>query len=79
LLDRVGATGYTVLPALSGRGLTSEWNRSPLTDAQNRVVILVLVRAELAEQIMPELGRLLADYHGVVSLSDVEVVRGGRF
>ena len=48
-------------------------------DAANQVIIVTIVSAEAAETIMAEIGKLLEDYRGVVTLCDVEVLRGGRF
>jgi len=78
-LERNGAPGYTVLPALGGRGLSSSWDRNQLTDAANQVMIIAIVGAEVADKIVAAVASLLDDYRGVISVTDVEVVRAGRF
>ncbi len=78
-LNRGGSPGYTLIPAIGGRGLRSAWDRNQLMDAANQVIIVTIVSAEAAETIMAEVGKLLEDYRGVVTVSDVEVLRGGRF
>lgn len=79
VLERSGAAGYTVLPAMSGRGLRSSWDRNLLTDAANQVMIVAIVGVEAAERIVADVAALLDDYRGIVAVSDVEVVRAGRF
>lgn len=79
VLNRAGSPGYTMIPAIGGRGLRSAWDRNQLMDAANQVIIVTIVSAEAAETIMAEVGKLLEDYRGVVTVSDVEVLRGGRF
>lgn len=79
VLNRAGSPGYTLIPAIGGRGLHSAWDRNQLMDAANQVIIVTIVSEEAAATIMTEVGTLLEDYRGVVTLSDVQVLRGGRF
>ncbi|MCU0838790.1 MAG: DUF190 domain-containing protein [Rhodospirillales bacterium] len=79
LLDRHGATGYTVLSAATGRGSSGWWERSPVTVARQQVVIIAVIAPERAPAIIDDLGTLLQDFHGVVFVSEVEVIRSERF
>jgi nitrogen regulatory protein PII len=75
ILDDLDAPGYTVLAARAGRGHSGAWDRSPVTDAREQVVIIAIVSEALCRSIVDEVGKLLLDYHGVVSVSNVEVTR----
>lgn len=79
LLDRHGATGYTAFPAVTGRGTSGRWDVSPVTDARQQVMIIAVSGQDRAAAIVAELGALLQDFHGVVFVSDVEVMRSERF
>jgi PII-like signaling protein len=79
IFDRHGATGYTVLPAQSGRGLTGPWDAQPITLARQQVMVVAVLDDARVEPILTEIGDLFADYHGIVFLSTVEVLRAERF
>jgi nitrogen regulatory protein PII len=79
ILDHVGATGYTVVPAASGKGLHGAWDVVPITDARNQMLIIAVVAETLVDQILEEVGRLLVDHPGIVCVSTVEVLRRDRF
>ena len=80
LLDRLAVTGYTVIPALAGRGREGSWRRAGLvSDAGQMVaVICVLDDSRIAEVLEP-VYRLVSRQIGIVTVSDVEVVRREHF
>lgn len=80
VLDRVPVSGYTVIPALSGSGREGNWERSGLVGDAGRMVVIVSVMSE--EQASVALDRIyetIEPQMGIVTLSDVEVVRPERF
>lgn len=79
ILDRHGVSGYTVMPAQSGRGHTGAWDAQPVTAARQQVMVVIVVDDALVEPLLADLRRLFEDYHGVVFLSTVEVMRAERF
>jgi PII-like signaling protein len=79
IFDRHGASGYTVLTAQSGRGLTGPWDAQPVTLARQQVMVVAVLDDGLVEPILADIHDLFADYHGIVYLSTVEVLRAGRF
>jgi nitrogen regulatory protein PII len=82
VLDRItplGATHYTVLTAISGRGHFGEWGLDQLSDATRHVVIVAIVKPELADPILDSVGELFTEYHGIIYVSDVEVRRFDYF
>lgn len=79
LIDRVGATGWTVFDGLAGRGNDGRWDRGPGSDAFRRVMIVVICAPDLADRLVDEAFALLNRYSAIVTVSDVAVVRGDRF
>lgn len=79
VVDEAGATGYTVLPALSGRGNTGLWEAGGLSQAFTRVLVVVIANAETATRLIGALDHILDDYTAIVTVCDVEVLRDDHF
>lgn len=79
LLERHGVSGFTVLHAYMGRGTAGHWRDTGLTKADQHVVLMAIIGADKAEAVMGDLARFFGIHHGIVTLSDVEVIRGERF
>jgi len=82
ILDRIrelGATGYTLLPDVTGQGRHGMMGGGELFDHYRSVMILVIAQEELARTILAEVHALLQDYTGIVYLSDVDVIRADHF
>jgi len=80
LLDESNVSGYTVLPAIAGRGHHGPWNREGLaTDAGRMVVVVLIVGPDAVSALMDRIFPLIARQIAIVTVSDVEVVRGERF
>ena len=79
-LDAAGVSGYTVLPVLSGRGEDGHWSREGLVgDAGRMVMVVCITDAGKAEAALARIRTLLSRQIGIVTLGDVEVLRGERF
>jgi PII-like signaling protein len=78
-LKAAGARGHTVLPILSGRGESGPWDALAVTDAGNHVLIVTIVGEAVADRAVAAIGALLEDYHGIITVSTVEVLRSQRF
>ncbi len=80
LLDRLDVTGYTVLPVIGGRGHHGVWSRDGLPSAAGAMVSVAIIVAEekLAEVLEPVF-ELVRRHIGIVTISDVMVIRGERF
>ena len=75
-----GMTGYTVLPALAGSGGRTEWRRdSDISASGDMVVIISIGDAPKVEKAIEDIERLLGRHIGVVTVSDVRVIRDSRF
>lgn len=79
MLEDVGARGYTVVPQVSGKGNRGIRGEGHVIDVFRNVLIIVIAAPEVAVRIVEEAQPLLADYAGIVYLTDVEVVRAGHF
>lgn len=80
VLQESGVTGYTVLPALEGYGNGRQWRRdADISGASDMVAIVCVTSAESASMALGNLANLLSEQIGIVSISDVEVLRPERF
>lgn len=80
LLEEAGLTGYTVLPAISGFGGVTRWNRDTDMSASSDMVVVISIGTEArVRSALGDLEKLLGTHIGVLSVSDVQVLRPGRF
>ena len=79
LIERLGARGYTVVPARAGRGVDGVWETGNISGAFQMVMVIVIADAAVAERIVEQAFTLLERYTAIVYVSDVEVVRGAQF
>lgn len=80
LLDDLDVPGYTALPALAGRGKSGSWRRDSLSsDAGRMVQVLIVLDVERLPGVLAAVKRVLDRQIGIVSLSDVEVLRPELF
>lgn len=76
LAERLGATGYTILPTSAAHGWRGHWTPNPLSAALAAEMIIIVCDADRAESLLAEAGRLLESHARMILLSDVEVLRG---
>lgn len=78
--DAAGINGYTLLAATSGKGSSGTWSDDQVTGgASAKQLFLSVCHEEKAQAFLDRIKPLL-DSHGLVLfLSDVQVVRGGKF
>ena len=80
LLDKLDVPGYTAFPALAGKGNSGPWQGDSLSSEAGRMVQVVLViDEEKVPSVLAEARRVLDRQMGIVSLSDVEVLRPELF
>ena len=80
LLDTLEVPGYTALPALAGRGKNSSWRRDALSsDVGGMVQVLIVLDAEKVRPVLEAVRGVLKRQMGIVSVSDVEVLRPELF
>ncbi|NQY97796.1 MAG: DUF190 domain-containing protein [Henriciella sp.] len=80
VLESAGMTGYTVFPAMAGYGGSKRWSRDTDISASADMVSIVSIGDEdKVRNTMDEIASLLGAHIGIVTLTEVEVMRPGRF
>ena len=80
VLEAAGMTGYTVFPAMAGYGGSKRWSRDTDISASGDMVSIVSIGDEAkVRNTMEEIASLLGAHIGIVTLTEVEVMRPGRF
>ena len=80
VLESAGVKGYTVVPALAGYGQGSYWQRDRDMSASQDMVVMIAISSEAVMQVaLEDLQKLLGAHIGVLSVSDVNVLRPERF
>ena len=74
-----GITSYTVLPTLGGKGRRGTWREDQLTGAASKVMFVTIATEAKANALVDALTPLLDQYGILLTIGDVEVVRGERF
>ena len=79
-LDQAGVTGYTVLPVLAGRGQAGPWSADSLIGAAGQMASIVcIVDPARADQVLDTVFAVVERQIGIVTVTDVAVVRPDRF
>ena len=80
LLERSTVGGFTVLPALAGHGHEGSWAREgQVSSAGQMIVVVCIVDPGRAEEIVESVYELLSRQIGIITISDVEVIRPEKF
>jgi nitrogen regulatory protein PII len=80
LLDRVGATGYTIINSVSGKGHHGFHEGHLLfNDISSQVIVFTVVPEERIEPILAGLGPVFTKHSGTMFVSDVAVSRRDHF
>lgn len=78
-LIKAGVTGFTVLPVLGGSGRSGHWTREGQVGRAGMVAVICLIRPERVEAMLAAAFAVVERHIGVVSVSDVAVMRAERF
>lgn len=79
-LNQAGVKGFTVFSALSGSGSEGDWEREGMIgDAGQMVMVLVVLAAEDLDRVLTDIFEVVSPQMGVITISDVAVVRPDRF
>ena len=79
LLDRLGATGWTMLPVLAGRGRQGVRRGGDLSGVLDNVVIICICGEKVAERVMEAQEELLGARPAIVNITDCGVLRAEHF
>ncbi len=77
-IDRAGITGWTITPVQSGKGRDGRW-REERVMGTDKVIVLTIAPAEKAQALAEDIAPILNSHGFLLSMWDVEVIRGERF
>ncbi len=78
-LDAAGIGGHTILPVLSGCGRSGAWSEERLSGAETKRVVMAIAGEAEAAALVEALAPLLDSHRLLLTIADVDVVRGDRF
>ena len=79
-LEQAGVSGYTVLPVLAGKGTTGAWTRDGLVGGAGAMVCVICITdPSRVDAVIERVMALLSRQIGLVTIGDVDVIRGERF
>ena len=79
-LEEAGVTGYSILPVLGGSGRSGAWSRDgQISRASGMVQVVCIIRPERLDGLLEAAFEVVDKYIGVVTITDVEVLRAERF
>lgn len=80
ILSRAPITGYTILPAIGGSGSEGSWMREGLVgDAGQMLVFLIILDEDQLQAVLEQLYGGIRAQMGIITISDVDVVRPELF
>jgi len=74
-----GVSGYTLIPVQSGSGRHGAWRNDPVSGAEAKTIFLTIASEAKAERLVELLAPHLDSYGMLLTVSDVQVIRGERF
>ncbi|WP_315755194.1 MULTISPECIES: DUF190 domain-containing protein [unclassified Bradyrhizobium] len=78
--DQAGVTGYSVLPVIAGRGQSGPWSAGgQVSEVGQMAAIMCIVDGGRIDAVLDAVLAVVQHQIGLVTVSDVEVVRPERF
>lgn len=77
-IDKAGITGWTVVPVRSGKGREGLWRQESVMST-DKVFVLTIAPEAKAMALAEDLAPVLTSLGFILSMWDVEVIRGERF
>lgn len=77
-IDAVGITGWTVIPVSAGRGRDGLWHEEYVTGT-DKALVLTIASVDKADALAQALAPILTSHGLLLTMWDVEVIRGERF
>ena len=80
IIDEAGAMGYSVIPLLAGKGLSGSWtSEGQVSRASSMVAIICIIDQSIADSLLQSLFPIVSRHMGVLSISDILVIRPEHF
>ena len=77
-ITNAGISGWTVLPVTSGSGRDGRWTEERVTGS-DKSLVLTVASIERADALAVALAPILTSHGLLLTMWDVEVIRGERF
>jgi nitrogen regulatory protein PII len=78
--DKAGVSGYSVLPVIAGRGQSGAWSAGgQVSEVGQMAAIMCIVDEAKLDAVLEEVFAVVRRQIGLVSVTDVSVVRAERF
>lgn len=77
-IDRVGITGWTIVPVTSGKGREGRWREERVLGT-DKVFVLTIAAEDKAQALAEAIAPMLTKFGFILTMWDVEVIRGERF
>lgn len=77
-IDRAGITGWTIVPVTSGKGREGQWREESVMGT-DKVFVLTIAAEDKAMTLAEDLAPMLTNLGFILTMWDVQVIRGERF
>lgn len=77
-IDRAGITGWTITPVQSGKGRDGHW-REERVMGTDKVFVLTIAPQDKAMALAEDIAPILNSHGLLLTMWDVQVIRGERF
>ncbi|MEM6267594.1 MAG: transcriptional regulator [Pseudomonadota bacterium] len=77
-IDAAGITGWTIVPVTEGKGRDGKW-REERVIGTDKVFVLTIAAEKKAMELAEAIAPMLTKYGFILTMWDVEVIRGERF
>ena len=74
IIDEAGATGYTIVSPVKGRGHRGYRQGGGLTDLFKNALIVTVVDESIAVKILSQVDRLIQNFAGIAIVTDASVL-----
>ncbi len=78
-VKKVDISGWSVIKIASGGGRDGRWDHDEVTGAAAKSIVLMIASEEKAGQFADEVAPLLESHGLLITIGNVEVIRGERF
>ena len=77
-IDAAGITGWTIVPVTEGKGREGKW-REERVMGTDKVFVFTIAAEDKAQELAESIAPMLTRYGFILTMWDVEVIRGERF